>query len=146
MNCRSILGGVFSIFLGGAIYLLWREKSLLMFSWFSIIGLGGSIDLLRSLALPFYSSMPSWFYYSLPNALWLFGGLHIFLGFWKSNVTAAVLWCSILVLVAIGSEIGQALHIVPGTFDWVDLLLMIPSVVFASGLLLRIEAKEEKYA
>ena len=77
-NTKNTIIGIASIIFGGMIYVLWRKQTLLMFSWFDAMSLGIPIAILRDSASAYSSIMPRWFYFSLPNALWAFGGILLF--------------------------------------------------------------------
>lgn len=111
------------LLLGGMIYLLWRSHSLLMFAWFHSLGLSAPLDACRAVAAPTAALFPATVLYSLPDALWVFS-FSSFLGFvWiHQSRRTAILWMLLPPTLAIGGEIGQALHIVPGTFDTEDLI------------------------
>ncbi|MCP4748303.1 MAG: hypothetical protein GY874_19525 [Desulfobacteraceae bacterium] len=96
----------------------------MMFSWFRYLHFDGAVMVLRDIAQPFADTMPSWFYYSLPNALWLFGGLIILSVIWGKQKLLATFWCSLFALIAFGGEFCQSVSWLPGTFDITDVTLM----------------------
>jgi len=108
---------------GGMIYLLWRKDTLLMFAWVDAFGLLDPLGAVRHGVSAF--SLPHWVVFSLPNALWLFSGLLILDAIWGSHRSVSrLLWSAALGLIAVGAEAGQALRVLPGTFDWQDVALM----------------------
>jgi hypothetical protein len=128
---KTLAAGL-AMLVGGSAYLLWREESLLMFKWFSDVGMSPTIESLRSAALPLRSSLPGWSLYSLPEALWLLSGLLLLDVVWGIDKRHGYLfWTLCLATMAVGSELGQLLDIVPGRFDPIDLLLMLLSCVIA---------------
>ena len=58
------------LLLGGLVYVIYREKSLLMFNWFDSIGISNEIDWLRRLFQG--EGIYGWVKYSLPDGLWRF--------------------------------------------------------------------------
>jgi len=61
--------------------------------------------------------------YSLPDALWACSGVFLFPAIWTgSRSPVRHLWICIAPLLAIGGELAQGVHLIPGTFDLVDLL------------------------
>lgn len=114
------------MFAGGAIYVLWRPETLVMFSWFAALGLSEPVAHIRALATPAAASVPQWVYYSLPQALWLLSGCVAIHAVWRnwSSVNAQV-WVFAAFAIAAGGEIGQALHVVPGAYDSRDLALIL---------------------
>jgi hypothetical protein len=118
----------FAMLVGGLIYVLWREQGLLMFAWFSDVGLSPQVATLRNAALPLRPLLPSWLLYSLPEALWLLSGLLALDVIWGTRKRGGYLfWTVCLATMAIGSEVGQFVRVVPGRFDPVDLALMLVS-------------------
>lgn len=124
--------GSLSVFLGGMIYISWRENSLLMFRWAQIFHMDNVVENLRELLRLFSGTMPAWFYYSLPNALWLFGGLTLLGALWGRDKMGAIFWCFTFCLLAFGAEFCQLLGFLPGTFDCVDLALMAAALIAAA--------------
>lgn len=121
---RDLIGRLVPLMIGGAIYILFRTASLRMFGWFEVVGLTTFIDDLRATTYHFSYNIPEWVLYSLPDGLWIFSYVGVVLYIWKNSVSFDNLfWITIIPLLAIGSEIGQLLGIVIGTFDVVDLLL-----------------------
>ena len=129
-NRNTIIGTV-SIILGGMFYVLWRKQSLLMFSWFDAIGLKSIIASLRDIAGSCSPAIPEWLYLSLPNALWAFGGILLFYSIWKDSFAERMFWVLLFSTIAVGSEIGQLIGIVPGTYDTVDMELMLIFILLA---------------
>ena len=121
MLIRIILGSI-SIFVGGTIYILWREPILHMFNWLDIIGLHSIFLLLRDWASNIYIP-PDWLLYSLPTALWTFGGLLLFQAIWRDSNRINLYWLIIFCCIALGIEFSQKLDLIPGTFDINDLIL-----------------------
>ncbi len=116
--------GIVSLVMGGLIYILCRGDSLLMFSWFDVIGLSGCISSSRSAVSPVISIIPKWVYFCLPNARWAFGGIFLLASIWKEPSTGFFAWISAFIAIAIGAEVCQLFMILPGTFDAIDILLM----------------------
>lgn len=115
-----------ALLVGGLIYILWRSETLMMFVWFEHIGLNNVFGSMRNSTSGVSVSLPNWFLFSLPNALWLFSGLLVFDFIWGSKLSASKLfWLSFFWMVAVGAEVSQALDILPGTFDWQDMSFMI---------------------
>jgi hypothetical protein len=125
---RKIFIGILPVFLGGLIYLTYRVDSLLMFNWFKIIGLTDLVSFLRTDDLLQNLTIPNWVKFSLPDALWLFSFTYIILLLWDFKITRqSIFWIFIAPTVGLFSEIGQLIGIIPGTYDKVDLLLLILS-------------------
>lgn len=120
--------GILPVFVGGIIYITWRSSSLLMFHWFEAMNLIDIINIMRSNAF----SVPKWFIYSLPSGLWIYSFTFILTYVWydsKSNLK--YFWIALAPIVAIGSEIGQLFGIVPGTYDFTDILLYVAFIILS---------------
>ena len=81
----KIAFSILSMFVGGMIYIAFREDSLMMFDWFRRIGISAQIGLLRECIAPVHSSLPSFVVFSVPNALWYFSGLLAFSTIWHEQ-------------------------------------------------------------
>jgi hypothetical protein len=95
---------------GAAIYVGWRTTSLLVFDWMAICGI--SRDVFRPTV-----GLPETLLYSLPDGCWVFAGTSWMLIIWRR----LHLWVFVFLTLAIGGEFGQALRLVPGTFEWNDI-------------------------
>ena len=62
---------VLPFLLGSAIYLLWRSKTILMFSWLRFVGLYTPIAALRAECASVKRLIPGVILYSAPDGLWL---------------------------------------------------------------------------
>ncbi len=115
---------------GGAIYLLARPDGLRMFAWARALGLGGPLGGARVELAAIATALPSWAKWSLPDALWAFALMRVFCILWNDRLTReSAPWLSCAAVVALGSEAGQAFHVVPGTFDPVDLVCLLAGVL-----------------
>ncbi|MCK9450287.1 MAG: hypothetical protein M0Q90_01180 [Bacteroidales bacterium] len=123
---KKMIIGILPVIVGGLIYLTYRTDSLLMFGWFNKIGLSDTVDFLRSNTHLQNLPIPSWIKFSLPDALWLFSFNYILLILWNFNVNRqSAFWLFLAPAIGVFSEIGQLNGIVPGTFDMVDLGLLL---------------------
>ena len=138
MKKQIILGCLFSILSGGLIYVLFRQDSLKMFSWFESVNLSNSISEMRLFTLPLSIYLPDWFLYSLPDGLWLFSYVSFLLVVWGNVISKHnIHWVLLVPLIAIFSELGQLIKVIPGTFDVVDLCsyflgAVLPILIFAN--------------
>ena len=119
--------------LGGLTYILYRPKSLTMFGWFESLGLDPIFERLRSEADSWAWRPPAWWIGSAPAALWLLSGLCAFAAIWRGcESRGARLWMAAVVAAGVGGEAGQAIGLVPGTFDAIDLgVSLVTIAVFA---------------
>ncbi len=83
------------------------------------------IPLLHSKSLmpsPIHNPLLSVCVYNLPDALWLFALLQSFKVIWRSELYSKGLpWVCVSIAGAILSEYAQKLHVIPGTFDLLDI-------------------------
>lgn len=125
---------VLAMLTGGAVYVLWRPKSLVMFAWFDSLGLSSTLEALRAVTSPVRRVLPIWVIYSLPQALWLLSGLLGLEFIWgvRPRTPGHRLWLVALVSLAFGIECGQYVGLIPGRFDRTDVILLL--VVIAGVL------------
>jgi len=139
MKIQIIIGHVFTLLLGGLIYILFRQDTLKMFSWFDNINVSAAISELRLCTVPLSGHFPNWFLYSLPDGLWLFSYLSVLLAVWDNVISKHnIHWLLLVPMIAIFSEIGQLFEIVPGTFDIFDLIFyllgtVLPILIFTNS-------------
>ena len=115
--------GCISLLIGSSIYILARSDSLLMFKWFNALGMLKYINYLRQIN----TRMSPVIVYNLPTALWLLAFIFFIRSIWKDNT--ADIYIYIIVLVTIISELLQIKKILPGTFDFMDLILIMIVVI-----------------
>jgi hypothetical protein len=69
------------------------------------------------------SQPPSWIKFNLPDGLWMYAFQSSFFIIWsQSNTKYFVLWILCSFIMSLFLEILQRMHIMPGTFDWFDIL------------------------
>lgn len=115
------------VVIGAAIYSLWRSKALLVFTWYRWIGLYGPILSLRGYFAGAKHLIPGPILYSLPDGLWVYSFTALMGPIWfqEKQRYVRLLWTLLPVSMAVGAEIGQAVKLVPGTFDWTDIFSYI---------------------
>lgn len=113
-----------TLFIGGVLYLMCRSECLVMFDWCKAIGIYPFIKQLRP-----QGDFDSWWFYSLPDGLWLFSYIILIGAIWTFDMRKSLLFSVPLIVIAIGSELLQIQHIVRGTFDIIDLLCYIAGSV-----------------
>lgn len=125
---------VLPIFMGAAIYSLWRSKTLLVFAWYRWIGLEGQVSALRTHTAAFRHFIPGPILYSLPDALWVysFAAVMQYVWFQQPNRYGRIFWILLAVALGVGGEIGQLFKVVPGRFDPMDLIGYIAAWLLAS--------------
>lgn len=113
---------IMPILIGGAIYTLWRSRTLLVFALYRWVGLEPAIMALRKDVGPFRHLVPGVLLFSLPDALWVYAFTALLGYIWSKQPTCweRKLWTLLPVSLGLGGEFGQGLHLIPGTFDWCD--------------------------
>ncbi|CAM3963008.1 hypothetical protein FLCU109888_11195 [Flavobacterium cucumis] len=141
---KTLLFPFLTILLGGFIYVFFRVESLRMFSWFNSISLTKVIITIRDYTLNYDLLIPDWVKFSLPDGLWLFSFISLILITWKNEINSSNLfWLIGLPIIALLSEIGQSISIVPGTFDWIDIAMyltgfMLPFIINKKSLIIKL--------
>jgi hypothetical protein len=136
------------LLLGSALYVFFRPTTLLMFQLADALGLTSSIGVMRDWMAGFDCYLPKWIIFSLPFALWVSAYLLFINSIWMNSTSLSRhvwFWC--IPLVAIIAELAQIKHIIPGTFDVTDFVVIIVAIIFGFSLTLlfnRIE-KEKRY-
>jgi hypothetical protein len=103
-----------------------------MFDWFHHIGAFPFVTELRIAAHPFRACFPDWAVYSFPQAAWVWFGTMALLHVWRhSHSLAARAWVLVPCCLALGGEVAQGLHLIPGTFDLTDIVFSILALVAA---------------
>jgi len=121
------------ILLGGFIYILLRSSSLLMFQWFESIGILEIVLSFRNISIGLKTSVPSWFYYSLPDGLWVYSFTTAILLF-GNDFKNIKYWLFIPLVLGPLVEISQFFKLFPGTFDLTD--LFFTSIAFTTSILI----------
>lgn len=117
-NSKKIIHAFFSMFIGSMIYILFREKRLLMFKWFKFIKLDFVINFLRDSFYKYRIYIPKSILFSLPDALWVYSFTMFLSIYFKNKI--------ILSSIFVGSMIIEILQLwfVTGTFDMYDVIYM----------------------
>lgn len=125
-NITFILFNVFiPLFLGGLVYLFFRSERLIMFEWLKSLGIKNGFDLLRENFVSINTYLPSWFIFSLPDALWVYSFTSAIILIWNNERKVAVTLLLIPLILGPGVELLQLLNLFKGTFDVIDLTLTI---------------------
>ena len=140
-----VLHAVVPVALGAGLYLTARSRGLLVFDWVAALGVAEVVDDLRQLCAPWVALLPAWARYSLPNAMWAYALTACMLRIWSGSSArgAAALWISLGPALSLGWELGQALHLVPGTFDFTDLFFVLGALVLAFLVSLRSRSRRK---
>ena len=133
---KVILHIALPIFIGSMIYILFREKELLMFNWFNYLKLNFIIDFLRNNFYEYRIYIPKSILFSLPDALWVYSFTMFLSICFKNRI--------ILSAIFVGSIITEILQLwfVVGTFDIYDVIYMFVLYLIAMYFIKKFE--EEK--
>ena len=113
-------------------YICLRDPELRMFQWFDFIGAGSLITRLRFNAAPLQTVIPFWIQFSVPNALWVYSLTGFMALLWsETDSRTKPFWLSLGILLGAGTEFGQAINVIPGSFDIVDLCLCVIAAALA---------------
>jgi hypothetical protein len=133
------------ILIGGGIYSLWRSKQLMVFRWYRWVGLTTAVEIARERLAGIKHFIPAPILYSLPDALWVYSFTALMYLLWLDEPPGyeRALWILLPVSMGIGAEFGQLLKVVPGTFDWSDVLAYVAAFVSASIFMHALRKKPE---
>jgi hypothetical protein len=116
-----------ALLLGTALYLVLRPWTFDAASW---VGLGE-----RPMWLQTSLSAPDWIRFNLPDGLWLYAFLLAVTAFWVDAsgrlLPGAQPWIAGAIILALGHELGQAIGVTSGTFDFADIAAYMLAMVAA---------------
>lgn len=101
------------------IYICYRPLSLAMF-W--LTNISEETDWIMSLRHTAPSNMPSWIIYALPDGLWSCSYTILVGTIWDFDLSKCVYMLLFIPALGFISELLQGVGIVPGVFDWSDLI------------------------
>ena len=114
---------ILPISIGTFIYLLFRPLHITVFHWANTLGIYCTIIEART----FYDIghlIPEWAIYSLPNGLWAYSFMFFISFIWgEIKSSSKAFFIALVVLLSLGSEIGQLFSLVPGSFCLTDIFL-----------------------
>ena len=127
------------LLVGGAIYVLFRPLTLLMFRVADHLGLTPAIEAARQLTDGCH--LPHFVTDSLPAGLWAAAYVLLIDSLLKRQPTKQKIGAaSIIPLTGAVSEVLQSASLLPGTFDWADLLCYLLPL----GAYIYIESRKQK--
>ena len=115
---------VIPLVIGGSIYIGWRPKTLIMFSWFEFIGI---LDIIISFRewLSSYQ-ITDWLLYWGPNGLWTFAFTSALAFIWlHEHSNHKYLWLGLPFIFGLTMEVGQYFNLLHGTFCFGDIVAHI---------------------
>jgi len=129
---KEILSNVIlPLLVGGIIYIAFRSQSIRMFNWFERIKINSIIYWLRSMIHPFKKKTPKWFYFSLPDGLWVYSFSSAYFLIWRESFKVALFWLIIPTTSGCLVELAQLLNLFPGTFDIMDFVMALSGVTLS---------------
>lgn len=124
-----------SLSAGAVLYLGFRAETLLGWHWAASIGVDGVGLRVRAALAPLAPYLPDWALFTLPDALWVYALTFVVAHLVRSaRPVERGLWLTVVLALGPGAELGQAVGLVPGTFDPADLVATL--VAFAGALYL----------
>ena len=130
---KVILHIALPIFIGSMIYILFREKELLMFNWFNYLKLNFIIVFLRNNFYEYRIYIPKSILFSLPDALWVYSFTMFLSIYFKNRILLSAIFIGSII-----TEISQ-LWFVVGTFDIYDVIYMFALYLIAMYFIKKFE-------
>jgi len=131
------------LFIGGLIYVLFRDETLYMFRWFRFLGIMGILSQFRHIAISNVCP-PEWVIFNMPDALWVFSFTNLMLILWqKKSTDHSFFWIILPPAIGVCSEIGQLAGLVNGTFDLLDLVFIFIFIAIILSFTLNATSKSK---
>lgn len=121
-----IILSVLLLFAVGMIYLNFRPHTLQMFSWLKFIG---AENLFRQKEFKNDSEFLSFLIFSIPNGLWSLSAIILFGEIWRESKKSFLFYTVLFSSANILFEILQLFRWISGTFDYLDILVLLISVI-----------------
>ncbi len=119
------------LMIGGILYLLFRPHNLEMFNWLDSIRCEKYFNQHNFNS---NSKIISFCIFSLPNGLWLLSAIILLGLIWKNNKHIFYIYALLFVIISLAFELFQLLRIIPGTFDFLDIITLVIS--FLLGIII----------
>ncbi len=120
------------IIIGLSIYLCFRTLRLNVFNWFNAFGLSGLVTFLRCHFGIFQKFLPNWIVNSLPDGLWAYSFIYSINLIWNKRETGYWFWLLTSCVIILIPEILQYFKITNGTFDVLDLILLVMGILLST--------------
>lgn len=111
---------------GGLVYLLFRPHTLRMFSWLRILNIE---DCFAQRNFNSESKFLAFCVYSLPTGFWALSAIILCGLIWKNSPKTFLSYSLAFIFGNIALEILQIFQIIPGTFDFADILVLLISLL-----------------
>jgi len=133
------LASLVSLIMGMGTYLLFKNNNMLIFEWIP------KLRIFKNIYIPIKQSIfTSILLYNFPDALWFLSGIFFLRFIWFYKIKEQNLYLLCFYLIGAIFEISQLSNMIPGTFDFLDLLFMGIGA-FVESLLYKIFIKGELY-
>ena len=114
---------ILSLLLGTAIYSFFRPPPVILKNIYAFIGLESAIENIRIQLTEI--ALPEWFLYNFPDGLWMLSLSLCILLIWDLGFSRkSIFWIILCLCIGFGFELLQAIKIVQGIFDPLDLLFI----------------------
>jgi hypothetical protein len=110
------------------IYITYGEDNLLINIALRNCGFGPPLDFIQGIAPASFARIRTW----LPDFIWVYVTTTLVKSAWPKRHSEGLIWATVPLVLSITAEIGQSVRIVPGTFDWMD--VMFYCLGFALGM------------
>lgn len=139
-----ILASALLIAVGGCLYFSYRTETLLMFKLANIIHIDGFVESIRQ-SMSLYA--PSNFViYNLPDGLWSISYFLIIFSIWGNINKESIVWFCLMPIIALISEFMQLTSIMPGQFDWYDIVCYsMPINIMITIKIIKICTRKKSY-
>ncbi len=118
INFRSLLQVLILLFLGSGSYIFFRGLPFL--NNLKLLSIQGR-----------YTAVTSFVLFNVPDALWLYAFLSVMKIIWKEDLFfEGRYWLYSIIFIAPCTEVAQKFHIIPGTFDWLDIACYSAATLF----------------
>lgn len=137
-----ILLSILSLISGGFIYLFLRKPPAV----FQAVIPKNYMTAIRELSLArnLSTNTPDWVIYNLPDCLWMFSFTLAICVIWDFKLhRQSKFWLAVCFLSGIGFEILQHMSLVPGVFDWKDLIFIISGATLPLSFIFKIRIDEK---
>jgi len=114
------LSSLFALIVGILIYILFRDLSnIIFFSWVP------KLEIIKAIYIPLEQSIISnILIFNIPDMLWFISGILFIRFIWYYNIKIQNIYIICFYFIGVMFEVSQVSKIIPGTFDWMDLLFM----------------------
>ncbi len=120
-----ILNIILPIILGVFIYIVYRSNKIIIFNWLFFIGLDGFVNYIRNSDI-FFINLPFWIKYNFPDGLWVYSLISMFLLLWIDDINKNNFYYAYIIsIIACFCEVLQLYGIIPGTYDFIDILFYL---------------------